>query len=94
MSRVGSFVLYMLRANDAIEINRRIRDAAQSMGRHREDADGSVVHVGNVATEGDQLPMLIVRDWGGSVNGQVFLDGNHTLWKTSVSQGDGPGHWI
>lgn len=54
-------------------------------------------HVGNEPREGDVLPMLLVRPWGdtegSAVSGQVFLDGNDTLWVTS-SEGEGPGFWF
>lgn len=43
---------------------------------------------------GDILPLLIVRVCpDGSVNGQVFLDGDDTLWVTSVREGDDRGTW-
>jgi hypothetical protein len=43
---------------------------------------------------GDILPLLILRVCpDGSVNGQVFLDGDDTLWVTSVREGDTRGTW-
>ena len=48
----------------------------------------------NSVMEGDAVAMLITRDWGGGmVNGTAFLDGEITLWVTSVSPGDGPGQY-
>lgn len=51
----------------------------------------------NKVDAGQVYPMLIVRTWGdtpeSSVNGQVFLDGDDTLWVTSRSAGEGPGHF-
>lgn len=48
---------------------------------------------GNFVTAGDNYPMIITRCWGSSegssANGQVILDGNDTLWVTSVSEGEG-----
>lgn len=45
---------------------------------------------GNSVSVGDVYPLVITRTWGttetSSVNGQVLLDGNDTLWVTSVSQ--------
>lgn len=84
----GRIVEYTLTASDAEKVNlRRTHDAAL----------GYVAPIGNRVTEGNTYPMLIVRAWGDTeqsgVNGQVFLDGNGTLWVTSVSQGDGPRHW-
>jgi len=83
MHRVGQTVLYTLTDQDAEQINSDL---------------GYVAHVGNQAEAGQVLPMIIVRTWGdtpeSSVNGQVFLDGNSTLWVTSRSAGSGPGHWM
>ena len=48
---------------------------------------------GNHVAPGDTYPLVITRVWGSTegsaVNGQVLLDGNDTLWVTSVSQGEG-----
>ena len=41
----------------------------------------------NKSAIGDLLPMLITSDWGGAVNGTLFLDGEVTLWMTSVVEG-------
>ncbi len=58
---------------------------------------GTGIAMGNEPHEGDILPMLIVKPWGdtegSAVNGQVFLDGNDTLWVTSRSEGTGPFTW-
>lgn len=95
---IGRIVHYTLSEADADTINRR-RDDAVSAARNPRFADrqkpmGEQVHVGNKANAGDVFPMIIVRTWGttpeSSVNGQVLLDGNDTLWVTSVSVGDGP----
>lgn len=91
---VGRIVFYTLTEADADAINKRLDDATNHRLAHSANANGVVVHVGNPAHEGDVLPMIIVRVWdGGFVNGQVFLDGNHTLWKTSIPVGDGPGRF-
>ncbi|WP_372663569.1 hypothetical protein [Amycolatopsis kentuckyensis] len=82
---LNRFVLYTLTAQDADKIN-HIRT-------HTRDA----VLQGNIAEAGQTFPMLIVRVWGeqedSAVNGQVFLDGNDVLWKTSVSVGEGEGRF-
>ena len=46
---------------------------------------------GNAVMVGEQYPMIVTREWpavtyppNGAVNGQVILDGNDTLWVTSV----------
>lgn len=94
MSLIGEMVLYTLTAYDAEGINRRRTDAnrAKADGNH---PGGTQTHVGNKVQEGNQLPMLIVADWGGSVNGQVFLDGNDTFWATSRARDESgkPGTW-
>ncbi len=82
---LNRFVLYTLTAQDADIIN-------HTRAHHRD----AVIH-GNRAEAGQTYPMLIVRVWGDKevspVNGQVFLDGNDTLWKTSVSVGEGEGRF-
>ena len=93
----GRIVEYTLNAQDAEAINRRRADAAQNLTKHREDADGSVIHVGNSVSAGDTYPLVIVRCWGqteqSSVNGQLLLDGNDSYWVTSAGQGDGERQW-
>ena len=38
--------------------------------------------------------MLITKDWGdSSVNGKLFLDGEDTLWMTSVKEGSHNGEF-
>lgn len=92
---IGRTVHYTLSATEAQEVNRRRADAVKH--HTTREADGAVVHRGNAAREGDVLPMLIVRLWGEDedslVNGQVFLDGNDSLWVTSRAQGHEPGQW-
>lgn len=92
---VGRIVHYALSDDDAKRINKRREDAhytARANKLHPEET-GHQIHTGNRAEGGDVYPMLIVRAWGttpeSSVNGQVFLDGNDTLWVTSVSVGEG-----
>lgn len=90
----GRIVHYQLSESDAATVNQRRADA--SAGNPPFDP------IGNTARAGDVLPMLIVKAWGSgdnltettSVNGQVFLDGNDTLWVTSRCQGHGPSQWF
>jgi hypothetical protein len=95
--KIGLIVSFKLMQQHADEINKR-RSDANSSGIARENS-GSQVHVGNSAKEGDVYPMMITRVWSPSpvpstpVNGQVFLDGNDTLWVTSAPQGTGNGQW-
>lgn len=100
----GRIVNYVLSADNAKQVNRR-RDG-YSLNKQNgisEVPEGAHIHVGNHASEGNQLPMIVVRVWENEfgegvpgVNGQVFLDGNDQLWVTSVKFGEGPGtcHWI
>lgn len=82
---LNRFVLYTLTAHDADNVNH-----VRTHARER-------IHEGNRAQAGQAFPMLIVRVWGdaedSAVNGQVFLDGNDVLWKTSVSVGEGEGYF-
>jgi hypothetical protein len=91
---IGRIVHYRLSEQDADAINRRRADAYRNRAEIAESAVGYVAHSGNSAAAGDVYPMVVVRAWGGEadshVNGQVLLDGNDTLWVTSVTAGDGP----
>ncbi len=93
----GRIVEYTLTESDAEQINRRNKDANDNRRNHQDAALGYIAHIGNGAHELETYPMVIVRCWGNtegsSVNGQVLLDGNHTLWVTSVAEGDGPRTW-
>lgn len=88
----GRIVMYRLTVEDAVHVNRRRADAETKLEWHRENKTGAVVHCGNRANAGDVYPMIISRVWDDPpqphsvVQGQVFLDGNDTLWKTSVMQ--------
>jgi hypothetical protein len=101
MPTVGERVLYTLREHDADAINKRRRDAlnkdSNGITLARREL-GAQIHCGNNVMEGDVFPMIITRVWGtksdSAVNGQVFLDGNDTLWVTSVTRGEGIGHFV
>lgn len=97
---IGRIVHYTLTSEDASQINRRRTTAAHIKDRMQPMAspawpEGAQAHIGNDAAEGQIYPMIITRVWGkdesSSVNGQVFLDGNDVLWKTSVQVDNGPG---
>jgi hypothetical protein len=94
---VGRIVHFKITAGCAAEINKRRSDASTS--KIAATNSGAVVHVGSKANEGDVYPLLITRLWTdepgeqSAVNGQVFLDGNDSLWVTSAQQGDGIGQW-
>jgi hypothetical protein len=88
---VGRIVHYTLTEQDAEHINRRRKDTSANLGAIQTDALGYVAHVGNKAEAGQVLPLIIVRVWSDAcVNGQVLLDGNDSLWVTSVTVGEGP----
>ncbi|ARC55993.1 hypothetical protein AS850_02755 [Frondihabitans sp. 762G35] len=96
----GRIVLYTLSDDDAKNVNRRRDDytsAVHNPAKETPANDGRQNHVGNKAEAGQVVPMIIVRAWGStpssSVNGQALLDGNDTLWVTSVSEGEGPRHF-
>jgi hypothetical protein len=86
---IGRIVHYTLTASDAAGINiRRIHPVAEGLFH------------GNTAHAGDVYPMMITRVWSAEpdedtvVQGQVFLDGNDTLWVTSVAQGHEERQWF
>jgi hypothetical protein len=89
---IGRIVHLRLSKECAEKINKRRND-----GRRNDDTrldDGAQVHVGNPVAEGDEFPMIVCRVWSEkTVNGQVFLDGNDTLWTSSVVEGTEPGTW-
>jgi hypothetical protein len=94
---IGRIVHLKLTDAQALSINKRRADArASAIGSTN---SGAIVHAGNAAHEGDVYPLLITRVWAdeptedSGVNGQVFLDGNDSLWVTSAVQGVGPGQW-
>ena len=98
----GRIVLYTLSANDAVQINRRRTSGESIAARIKEEKWplGAQAHIGNTASEGDVVPLLVVQVWpdecgpgSHGVNGQAFLDGNDQLWVTSVCEGTGPGTW-
>lgn len=77
---IGRCVHYTLCPDDCVRIGH-----ARRLAGARE---------GNSVEAGETYPMTIVRVWpDGSVNGQVLLDGDDSLWATSVKEGKGPGTW-
>lgn len=85
---LGRVVHYRLSEHDATIINRRRPVAAGY-----EPPAGTQRHVGNGVSAGDVFPLVVTRVWsaeGGTINGQVLLDGNDNLWVTSVSEATSP----
>jgi hypothetical protein len=94
---VGRIVHYVLPEQEAQAINKRRKDAKNHNAAGVTLASqelGPQIHIGNPVSAGDIYPAMIVRTWGdrpdSAVQLQVFLDGNDTLWATSVSHHDGP----
>lgn len=94
-TEIGRIVRYRLTKQDAETVNARRTDA----GRYPNNRNPAMArHSGNSVSAGEELPMMIVAVWGAKcVNGKVFLDGDDTLWVTSVNladdENDGPGFW-
>lgn len=79
---VGRIVLYTLTEEDAIVIE--VHRAKCKHTDHRTDYTITHCAQGNPAHAGQQFPLLVTAVWSPqTVNGQVFLDGNDTLWVTS-----------
>lgn len=91
---IGRIVHVTLDAHSADQINKRRDDGRCLDGDGKTFAEretGAQIHFGNPVAEGDVFPMVITRVWNtdpGTVNGQVLLDGNDTLWLTSVTPGE------
>lgn len=91
---IGRIVHLRLDEACARDINRRYEDAAAKRPAAQEERPGWQAHFGNRVSAGEVVPMIITKAWSGDcVNGQVLLDGNDSLWATSVVKGDEPGQW-
>lgn len=112
----GRTVLYTLTAQDAEAVNRRrtngraiaerMKLSVEATPETQADAKifgwpaGAQAHIGNPVSEGEIVPLVVVRVWPNEfgegvpgVNGQAFLDGNDALWITSAKEGTEPGTW-
>lgn len=92
---VGRIVHYRLTEADAARVLLHRRHHTVEVPWSNEHGSGVARHAafeGNAPKGGDVYPMLITRVWspepteGDCVQGQVFLDGNDSLWVTSVQQ--------
>ncbi len=97
---IGRMVLYRLTEEEALATNKRREDARRNVEKMRAERPGFQAHYGPHVSEGETRPMVVTEVWptkdsplAKGVNGQVFLDGNDTLWVTSVEEGDQPGQW-
>ena len=91
---IGRIVHYRLTEQDAVVTNRR-------RARHLTGWPmGTQAHVGNGVVLGELVPLIVTQVWPNEhrldldgVNGQCILDGNDSLWVTSVKEGVEPGTW-
>ena len=52
-------------------------------------------NVGNPVHHGQIVPMTIVAVWvDGKINGQCILDGNDSLWLSTIGEGEEQGQWF
>lgn len=89
---IGQIVRYTLDDTDARDVNQKRTYESSIIRRITEDKwpIGAQAHIGNSVQAGSICPMMITRVWSPTcVNGQVFLDGNDTLWALSVNKGSG-----
>lgn len=109
----GRIVLYTLTEDNAAQINRRRTTGKSIAERMRVQVSqvetetpilgwptGAQAHIGNRASAGDVVPLIVVRVWPNEygegipgVNGQALLDGNDVLWVMSAKEGTEPGTW-
>lgn len=95
---VGRFVYYTLTQQDCEEIRRRRTNGPSIAERMKADPPqwpaGAMAHIGNPVEVGQECAAQVVAVWTPTcVNLRVNLDGTDTLWKTSISEGTGPGTW-
>ncbi len=79
-SLLGHRVIYKLTDFDVREIIQKRRGA------------GTATASGNDPREGDEFPAIIVKEFVGAANLQVFLDGTDVFWATSRSRFDTAAH--
>lgn len=95
---IGRIVYYKLTAEDAQAINKRYSDAG-NYRKTNSTENGEQFHVGNHFSEGEIVPVIIVRVWPNEfgdkpgINGQALLDGNDSYWVTSKAEGEEKGQW-
>jgi hypothetical protein len=100
----GRIVRYKLTQMDADQINRRriSREEIQKRIFISQWPLGAQAHVGEEVLAGEELPMIITKvveqssDMGPvspAVSGQVFLNGNDTLFVAGRYEGEGRGNW-
>jgi len=85
---ISRIVHYKLTAADCAQVTDRLAFAQTHL---------TTPTFANAVQPGDVYPAMIVRTWGdtaaSSVQLQVFIDGNFTIWATSVCVAEhSPGH--
>lgn len=102
---VGRIVLYVMSAQDALEINRR-RTNSETIGSRMKEGSwppGAQAHIGTKVEEGDILPAQVVRVLAtdgpeNPVNLKVNLDGTDQFWATDRFENSeklpGTWHWM
>jgi hypothetical protein len=99
---IGRIVYFRLTNEQVDDINSRRTTTASIHDRINGGTwpIGIQAHIGNPNAEKEILPMVITKicpdEFGpgkDGVNGQVFLDGNDSLWVKNVGEGVGPGQW-
>jgi hypothetical protein len=89
---VGKIVRYVLTEQDAAQVNRRRVVDLPKRIIYSLWPQGAQAHVGNAVKAGAIVPAIVVYDHqvpDGRFNGQAFLDGNDTLWLSSVPNAEG-----
>lgn len=90
MISVGRIVHIRLTSAQATAVNRR-RTSGEDIAARYESGKwpiGAQAHVGTPVSEGDMFPILVTAvPEPGIINGQIFLDGNDTLWIRNVAEG-------
>lgn len=77
---LGEMLLYRLDKKAVLRINK--------------DRQSGIGVRGNIIKEGDTFAMMCTaHNIDGSINGQVFLDGNDHFWAVMVMYGHEPGQW-
>ena len=77
---LGEMVLYRLSKKAVMQINK--------------DRQSGIGVRGNLIKEGDTFAMMCTaHNVDGSINGQVFMDGNDHFWAVMVTHGTEPGQW-
>ena len=99
---IGRIVHYKLTENDVAQVSRRRTTGTSIAERIKEEKWplGAQAHIGNPLSAGQVLPLVACVIWPNEygegvpgVNGQVLLDGNDTLWVTSIKEGEENGQW-